>query len=50
MCKKRLVRVETADSAAEEREELREPLDQISLSSADSVDPQEESEANSVAL
>lgn len=41
--------METANS--EEREQLQEPLDQISLSSADSVDPiNENCETKSVAL
>ena len=33
---------ETADAMAEEREQLQEPLDQISLSSIESIEPDDE--------
>ena len=49
MCKRNLVQIETADSA-DEREQLQEPLDQISLSSVDSLEPDEDSETKSIAL
>ena len=49
VCKRNLVQIETADSA-DEREQLQEPLDQISLSSVDSLEPDEDSETKSIAL
>ena len=37
--RKQLVQIDTLDSEVEEREQLQEPLDQISLSSVDSLEP-----------
>ena len=42
VCKRSFIPVDTADS--EESEQLQEPLDQISLSSVDSVEPDDDVE------
>ena len=49
ICKRRLVQVETFDDS-EESEQLQEPLDQISMSSVDGVEPDEDCETKPVVV